>query len=338
MHTALDVKKMKSPLSISMAAICAMALGGTVVLAQSTQPAAPNDDPVALLNQLHASENIPTPPPPDGNTILLWPNGAPNSVGDTAADKPRLEVFKADDPGVHSAVIIMPGGGYRTIVYGREGREVARWFNNHGVTAFILNYRLAPRYLYPTPQQDGARAIRWVRSHASEYGISPAKIGVVGFSAGGHLAGYLGTHFDMGDKNSADPVDRVSSRPDFAVSCYGLHTLDPTLDQTQSWSLRDLLGPNPSAAALADVANDKHVTAQTSPFFLYTTSEDSHINSINSAQFYEKLRRAGVPAELHIFAAGPHGVGFAQDFPSLRIWPLLLDAWMQTNGWMSMHE
>jgi acetyl esterase/lipase len=329
---------MKNTSRTWMAAICGIVVCCTNVLAQTAPGGAANDDPVGRLNRLHAAENIPTPPPPDGNTILLWPNGAPNAAGDTAADKPRLEVFQADNPGVHSAVIIMPGGGYSALMYGREGREVARWFNNHGVTAFILTYRLAPRYLYPVPQLDGERAIRWVRSHADEYGIAPMKIGIVGFSAGGHLVGYLGTHFDMGNKNSADPVEQVSSRPDFAIACYGLYTLDPTLDHTERWSLRALLGPNPSAAALADVANDNHVTPQTPPFFIYATSEDKLINSINSSQFYEKLRRAGVPAELHIFGAGPHGVGFAQDFPLLRIWPVLLDAWMQNNGWMAMPD
>lgn len=182
----------------------------------------------------------------------------------------------------------------------------------------------------------GKRAIRWVRSHANEYGVTPTKIGIVGFSAGGHLVGYLGTHFDMGETGSADPIEQMSSRPDFVIACYGLHTLDPTLAPTETWSLKDLLGPNPSAAALADVANDNHVTAQTPPFFIYATSEDKLINPINSTHLYEVLHRARVPAELHIFGAGPHGVGFAQNFPLLRIWPVLLDAWMQNNGWMSM--
>jgi len=291
---------------------------------------------VAFAAGLAAAQSTPNPapppPPPAGNTILLWPNGAPSAVGDTAEDKPRLAPFLVKGPGLHTAVIIAPGGGYSHEVYDREGTRIAQWLNAHGVSAFVLIYRLSPRYYYPVPLLDGKRAVRWVRSHAADYGVDPAKVGVMGFSSGGHLMGYVGTHFDAGDPSSADPVERTSSRPDFAIVAYGLFTMEVSVNGTGL--LKGLTGDNRTDAVLHDLSSDLFVTAQTPPFFIFATTSDKTVNAMNSTHLYNALKTAGVPVELHIFEPGVHGVDLAQQYPALKVWPVLMDTWMQSHGWM----
>ena len=279
--------------------------------------------------------------PPKGfeRTVVLWPNGAPRAIGKDDVDIPKLYVYPAPGAGPHPAVIVLPGGGYRTLSTEKEGGEEARWLNSRGVTAFVLTYRLGPRYGFPVPMLDGARAVRYVRSHAAELEVAANKIGLWGFSAGGHLAAYLATMHDAGNVAAADPVDRVSDRPDFAILSYARLTLDPAIPRKTS--LEALIGTHPTAALEETVSLDQHVTKDTSPCFLYATTEDQTVNSMNSTIFYDALKRAGVPTELHIFERGRHGTGMTlaiEEQPELAIYPILVENWMQMHGWMPSNE
>jgi acetyl esterase/lipase len=270
---------------------------------------------------------------PHGQLEYLWPNGAPGAVGTEEQDKPHFEIFGASGVGLHSAVIVCPGGGYTHLAYEKEGTRIAEWLNLRGITAFVLTYRLAPRYHYPAPILDGYRSVRWVRSHAQQFNIAPDKIGMWGFSAGGHLVGMVGTHFDAGNAQAADPIDRVSDRPDFVISSYGALTLQQGVAKPSA--LRPVLGVEPTPQILDDVSPDKHVTAQTPPFFLYATTTDQAVPPLSSVVFYTALVRAGVPAEIHIFQQGPHGTALAQSYPALSAWPGLLENWLRLNGWIA---
>jgi acetyl esterase/lipase len=198
------------------------------------------------------------------------------------------------------------------------------------VAAFVLKYRLGPRYHHPAPLQDAQRALRTVRSHAEEFGIRPDRIGVWGFSAGGHLSATAGTHFDAGDPQAADPIERASSRPDFLILAYPVISF--TAEYTHRGSRKNLLGDSPDPALAENLSNEKQVTAQTPPTFLFHTDEDSGVPAENSIAFYLALRRAGVPAELHIYQSGQHGVGLAQKDPILSSWPGRLADWMKVRG------
>ncbi|WP_263365045.1 alpha/beta hydrolase [Edaphobacter bradus] len=275
--------------------------------------------------------------PPTGfsRTVVLWPRGAPGALGTGEGDIPRLYVYPATGEGLHSAVIVLPGGGYSNLSTEKEGAEEARWLNQRGVTAFVLVYRLGPRYGFPLPMWDGARAIRYVRSQAAELGIDKHKIGVWGFSAGGHLAAYLATTHDAGEKNAADPIERESDRPDFAILSYARLSMDPAIPRRTS--LEALIGTHPTSKLIDAVNLEQHVTKDTSPCFLFSTTGDQTVNSMNSTAFYDALKRAGVPAELHIFERGEHGLGMAQGLahlPELAIYPTLVENWMQIHGWM----
>ncbi|MBB5344518.1 alpha/beta hydrolase [Tunturibacter empetritectus] len=269
-------------------------------------------------------------------TIVLWPNGAPGALGEEEGDIPKMYVYPAPGAGVHSAVIVMPGGGYVHLAIEKEGGEEARWLNAHGVTAFVLAYRLGPRYHFPSPMLDGARAMRYVRSHAAELGVAKDKIGLWGFSAGGHLAGYLAAVNDKGAASAADPIDRVSDRPDFAIVSYGRFTMDASIPRKTN--LEGLLGNHPTQAMLDSVSVVKLVTKNTSPCFIFSTTADQQVSPLNATAFYDALKEAGVPAELHIFERGQHGTGMAQGMKGmaeLAIYPTLLANWMEMHGWMS---
>ena len=276
--------------------------------------------------------------PPLGYTqaIPLWPGKVPLATATTNGHIPRIYTYPAPGAGPHPAVIVMPGGGYTHIVMEKEGSQEAQWLNAHGVTAFVLEYRLSPAYRYPAPMLDGARAIRYVRANASKLGIDPHKLGVWGFSAGGHLAGYLAAIHDPGDPAASDPIDRISDRPDFVILSYARLSLDPRVPRTGN--MESILGDKPTQAAIDSVDVVKHVTADTTPSFIYSTGGDQTVNSLNASAYYEALKRAGVPAELHIFERGVHGTGMAQaltpEFHELSIYPTLIQNWMQQNNWM----
>lgn len=264
-------------------------------------------------------------------TILLWEHGAPGAQSQGDDDKPSITVYRPfENKSPTTAVVVAPGGGYGFLASNHEGRQVANWFNSMGVTAFVLKYRLGPRYHHPIELGDAQRAIRMVRSHAREFNIAPDRLGIMGFSAGGHLASTVATHFDGGNPNASDPVDRLSSRPDFVILGYPVITFEPPF--AHSGSEKNLLGDNPAPKLIDDLSNERQVTAQTPPTFLFSTSEDIDVPPENSVNFYLALHRAGVPAELHVFEKGPHGVGLDLGDPVLGEWPVLLAHWLRARG------
>ena len=282
-------------------------------------------------------------PPGHERVVVLWPDGAPGALGTKDIDEPKLYIFPAKvAPTERTAlrsprtgVIVMPGGAYRTLMMEKEGASVARWLSQRGVDAFVLQYRLGPKYHFPAPMLDGARAVRYVRSHAGELGVAPNKIGVWGFSAGGHLAGWLATVHDDGNPKAADPVDRVSDRPDFAILSYARLSMDPSIPRPTN--LEALIGDHPSVQTLDMISIDRHVNRGTSPSFIFSTSADEVVNSLNATAYYNALKRLSIPAELHIFERGAHGVGLGlnlQHLPELSELTVLVENWMQTHGWM----
>jgi acetyl esterase/lipase len=201
------------------------------------------------------------------------------------------------------------------------------------VTAFVLKYRLGPRYHHPIELGDAQRAIRWARAHAEQYGFRPDRVGMMGFSAGGHLASTAGTHFDEGKPNASDPIDRVSCRPDFLVLAYPVITM--MQPYAHEGSVSNLLGNNASSELRKQLSNELNVTAQTPATFLLSTSADTVVPPENTIAFYEALHKAGVPAEMHIFEKGPHGVGMDLEDPVLGVWPTLLTNWLRQRGLLS---
>lgn len=265
---------------------------------------------------------------------LLWPEGAPGAVGTEAADKPKVTVYRAPaDEANGAAVVVCPGGGYRVLASDHEGKQVAEWLNSLGVTAFVLQYRLGPRYRHPAPLRDVQRAIRLVRARAAECRVDPGRVGVLGFSAGGHLASTAATHFDEGRPDAADLVERQGSRPDFVVLAYPVISL--THPAVHRGSRDHLLGENPDPELLDALSNETQVTPRTPPTFLFHTDEDPGVPAEHSILFYEALRRARVPAELHVFVKGRHGVGLAPSDAALSAWPRLCAAWMQSMGFLA---
>lgn len=245
-------------------------------------------------------------------------------MGNEAVDRPELTFYTAASPAsTHPAVVVCPGGGYRNLAMDHEGKQIAEWLTARGIAAIVLKYRLGPRYHHPAMLNDVQQAIRTVRSRAKDLGIAPDKIGVWGFSAGGHLASSAATQFKT--------VDGVSSRPDFAILSYPVITLtdEPFVHKG---SRQNLLGDTPDAALVKQMSTELQVTAQTPPVFLFHTSGDTGVPAENSILFYLALRKAGVPAEMHIFEQGRHGLGLAQSDPALRLWPTLLENWFRTRG------
>ena len=264
-------------------------------------------------------------------TVLLWPNGAPGAQGNKPEDIPTLTIYlPAPEKAVRTGVVVCPGGGYVGLAMKKEGTDIAEWLNSIGIAAFVLKYRLGPRYHHPIEMWDGQRAMRYVRYHAKEYGISPNRIGIWGFSAGGHLASTVGTHFDNGKAQAPDPIDRVSCRPDFMVLSYPVVTMmEPYVHKG---SRRALLGEHPDARLVRYLSNELQVTPETPPTFLFSTDDDTTVPCENSVQFFLALRKNHVPAEMHIFEPGPHGVGLAPTRAALSIWPTLLANWFRTRG------
>lgn len=273
-----------------------------------------------------------TSPAAEPKTELLWPQGAPGAKGDTPADRPTLTVCLPEAEKANgAAVVICPGGGYGFLAVGHEGHDIARWLNSFGTAAFILEYRHRNRgYGHPAPLDDAQRAIRTVRARAAEWKVDPQRIGILGFSAGGHLASSAGTHFDRGNPESADPIQRVSCRPDFMILCYAVIALGEPY--THGGSQQNLLGKDASPDLVRSMSNEKQVTKDTPPTFLLHTDEDTAVPPENSVQFYLALRRAGVPAELHIFRKGRHGLGLAPETPGTRAWPTCCQEWMKAQG------
>jgi len=260
----------------------------------------------------------------------LWNGPAPGALGDADADQPTLTPFLVPAArATGTAVVVCPGGGYVNLATDKEGNQIALWLNSLGVSAFVLKYRLGPKYHHPIELGDAQRAIRTVRSRAVEYHLQADRIGIMGFSAGGHLASTAGTHFDAGNPSADDPIDRASSRPDFLILCYAVISFGPFAHRG---SERALLGEQPDPELVENLSNELQVTAQTPPTFLFHTNTDTTVPVENSVLFYSALRKAGVPAELHIYERGPHGVGLAQTDEALSSWPARLADWLRIHG------
>ena len=263
--------------------------------------------------------------------IPLWPNGAPAAVGKAATDVPTVTVYLPPANPTKTVVVVAPGGGYEHLALDHEGSQVAQWLNAHGVAAVVLKYRLGPVYHHPIELGDAQRAVRYVRSHADSLGVAPDHVGMLGFSAGGHLTATAGTMFDGGNAAADDAVDRVSSRPDFLVLCYPVISMEQ--GTAHEGSVKFLLGDAPTAEQRAAMSADEHVTAQTPPTFLWSTTDDAVVPVMNTVLFYQALVKNKVSAEVHIFPHGRHGLGLAQTEPEVNAWPDLLYTWMRANGW-----
>ncbi len=267
----------------------------------------------------------------DPKTMLLWPDGAPGALGTADADKPSITVYAPRTATKDAtAIIVLPGGGYGALAMNHEGRQIANWLNSYGIAAFVVKYRLGPRYHHPIEMGDAQRAVRMVRSRAKEFGVAPDRVGVWGFSAGGHLASTIGTHFDAANTNASDPIDSVSSRPDFLILAYPVISF--TTPYTHKGSMKNLLGDNPDPALVQSLSSELQVTPQTPPTFLFSTNADTGVPAENAVLFYLALRKAKVPAEIHVFQNGPHGVGLGNSDPALAEWPVTLANWLRVRG------
>lgn len=287
-----------------------------------------------LASALVSSAQQPALPPlpiHDGQVIPLWSSAPPGALGADEADIPAITVFLPRNvPPDTPAVIVCPGGSYVRLAANHEGRQVASFLNSLGMAAFVLRYRLGPRYNHPVELGDAQRTIRLVRSHAQEWRLDPARIGIMGFSAGGHLAMSASTQFDAGDWRATDTIDRAGSRPDFAILGY------PVISMVAPWthqgSKTNLLGKNPDPELAKRLSGENAVTAETPPTFIFQTNADTTVPAENSAHYYLALRKAAVPAEMHVFEKGPHGVGLANDDPALSMWSTLLANWLRVRG------
>ena len=272
-------------------------------------------------------------------SVMLWPNGAPGALGNAEVDKPRMYIFLPEKRSTSAAILVIPGGGYQGVALGFEGFQVARWLNQQGMPAFVLDYRVRP-YRFPVEIDDGRRAMRLIRAHAADYGIDPNRLGAWGFSAGGHLASSLGTHCEtvtssvtkvaLSSDESApalvDPVDRLSCKPDFMVLAYPVIAMEQSF--AHSGSRRNLFGPNPDPKILHDYSNHLAVTEDTPPTFIFATTNDPVVPVDNSLDFYRALEHAHVHAELHIFDYSNHGCGLCGSILPLRVWPAELRTWL----------
>ncbi|HEU0185108.1 MAG TPA: alpha/beta hydrolase, partial [Blastocatellia bacterium] len=268
--------------------------------------------------------------------IPLWPSGAPGAKGESPEDIPSVQLYQPPaDKASGAAIVVCPGGSYARLAP-HEGHDVAVWLNSIGVTAVVLKYRLGPKYQHPAMMQDALRAVRYTRSKAAEWKIDPNRVGIMGFSAGGHLASTAATHFDAGDQNAGDPIEKLSSRPDLAILCYPVITMtDPFAHKS---SRKNLLGENPPEQMVNLMSNEKQVTEQTPPTFLFHTQDDPGVPVENSMMFALALRQKKVPYEMHLYEHGRHGVGLAPGDPALGTWPKLLENWLRARGFVSQSQ
>ncbi len=281
-----------------------------------------------------AQTELPLDPTLGISTMQLWPSGAPEVAGTDPADLPTLTVFVPQPgKGTGAAVVVAPGGAYLRLASNLEGRQVADWFTARGVTAFVLKYRLGAKYLYPTPLLDAQRAIQVARSMATKYGYQPDKIGIIGFSAGGHLAAATGTFFEAGKPEASDPIERLSNRPDFLVLGYPwLNAMQPSGNYITYCNRIPSIPPETCKLFEQKYTPSLHVSTQTPTTFIYSTSDDHTVPISASVDFYKALIAAGVPAEMHIFRQGSHGSGLGAGSATLDQWPVLLEAWMRDQG------
>ena len=276
--------------------------------------------------------------------LPLWPDGAPGALGTSSNDIPTLTAYLPDatnttglprqsEATAGAAMVICPGGGYGHLA-AHEGRDYALWLNQHGVTCFVLKYRLGSSgYRHPAMLHDAARAVRWVRAHATEFNVDTKRVGIMGSSAGGHLASTLLTHFDYGDTNSTDAIERQSSRPDTGILCYAVITLG---EFTHRGSRENLLGKNPDETLVKNLSNELQVTTNTPPCFVWTTFEDKTVPMDNSLLFASALRKNHVPFDLHVYQKGGHGMGLKDKVPFANPHPWANDClfWLKAQNFV----
>jgi acetyl esterase/lipase len=264
-------------------------------------------------------------------TLLLWPAGAPGALGTADKDKPRMIVYHAaGGKTLRPAIVICPGGGYGHLAMGHEGHAIAKWANSLGITGVILEYRHRGKgYGHPAPLTDAQRAIRYTRSRAKDWNVDVSKIGILGFSAGGHLASSASVHFDAGKAQAGDPVEQQSCRPDFSVLCYPVIAFDQPF--THRGSQRNLLGKDADPALVHKMSSERQVTKQTPPAFLFHTTADGAVPVQNSLVYYSALHKHKVPCELHVFEKGRHGIGLAKGHAAEK-WPELCHRWLVARG------
>jgi acetyl esterase/lipase len=264
-------------------------------------------------------------------TLLLWPAGAPGALGTADKDKPRMIVYHAaGGKTLRPAIVICPGGGYGHLAMGHEGHAIAKWANSLGITGVILEYRHRGKgYGHPAPLTDAQRAIRYTRSRAKDWNVDVSKIGILGFSAGGHLASSASVHFDAGKAQADDLVEQQSCRPDFSVLCYPVIAFDQPF--THRGSQRNLLGKDADPALVRKMSSERQVTKQTPPAFLFHTTADGAVPVQNSLVYYSALHKHKVPCELHVFEKGRHGIGLAKGHAAEK-WPELCHRWLVARG------
>ncbi len=259
--------------------------------------------------------------------LRLWPGDAPEATASEPGDIPVIHLYRVESKQPTAGVVICPGGGYGGLAMDHEGKQFAEWFNQMGVTAAVCVYRHRGNggnggkgYGHPAPLLDAQRAVRTLKANAEQWNLKSDKIGIIGFSAGGHLVSTVSTHHDAGKADSTDPIDKASSRPDFAILAYPVISLGTEF--AHGGSRRNLLGDNPDPELLASLTNETQVKSDTPPTFLFHTLEDTAVPVENSVRYYMALRAAKVPAEMHLFEKGRHGVGLAKGLPGAQAWPI----------------
>jgi acetyl esterase/lipase len=264
----------------------------------------------------------------------IWPAGTPGIVA--GPDAPHVDIYVAAQNPTHTVVVVIPGGGYECLAQANEGIPIAQWFSARGVSVAVLTYRMAPDYHYPAPLEDGRRAMQWVRAHAKDFNAQADHVGLMGFSAGGHLAAFTAaTAFDAVPDgwNTLPDFASVSSRPDFLILGYPVITMK---DGTHVHSRNNLLGEMANNKPLQDALSvEARVTGDAPPTFIFSTTDDAAVPIQNSVGFYQALVLAGVPAEIHLYEHGHHGLGLAEGNAEVGTWPLLLANWMTMHGWMT---
>ena len=278
---------------------------------------------IMLTHLFTAMSDTPIPP-----RQPLWPEAPGALATEPIADhQPAITIYSPPMPN-DTAVVICPGGGYGHLALDYEGHQIAQWLNTMSITGVVLEYRMhRGGYTHPIPLLDAQRALRTIRFRAKELHLNPEHIGILGFSAGGHLASTAGTHFDAGKVESDDPIDRVSCRPDFMLLCYPVIAFGEKF--THQGSQNNLIGPDASNELIEFLSNEKQVTPQTPPTFLFHTDEDTAVPAENSVMFYLALRQAKVPAELHLYRKGRHGLGLAKDVVGTEDWSKACEQWLK---------
>lgn len=263
--------------------------------------------------------------------VILWENGAPNALGKEPPDVPTITPFPAPkETATGAAVLVLPGGGYARLSEVKEGSEVAKWLNSLGISAFVLKYRVGPKYNQPNQLLDAARALRTIRARAKEWNLDEKRVGILGFSAGGHLASTLSTKFDAGNPNAPDAIEKMSSRPDLQILIYPVITMG---EYTHQGSKKNLLGENPTAELINKYSNERQVTKETPPAFLVHTMTDGGVPVENSMMYISALRKNGVPFEFHLYEQGPHGFGLGTN-SYLQSWAARCADWLELRGFL----